>query len=76
MLVDDGARDAAQMAAALRYLPEQQRPSDVVMPGLLDGMDNVHRLATRWLGQAETGRKRVPARRLTVVGGQRATAGR
>jgi predicted glycosyltransferase len=76
MLVDDGARDAAQMAAALRYLPEQQRPSDVVMPGLLDGMDNVHRLATRWLGQAETVRKRVPARRLTVVGGQRATAGR
>jgi hypothetical protein len=55
----------------LRYLPEQQRPSDVVVPGLLDGMDNVHRLATRWLGATETGRK-VPTRRLTVVGGQRA----
>jgi len=72
MLVDDGARDAAQMAAALRHLPEQRRPSEVVVPGLLDGMDNVHRLARRWLDRPETTRKLMPSRRLTVVTNQRA----
>ncbi|HEX9463174.1 MAG TPA: glycosyltransferase [Alphaproteobacteria bacterium] len=76
MLVDDGARDAAQMAAALRYLPQQQRPSEIVVPGLLDGMDNVHRLARRWLGGGEAERKMPASRRLTVVSGQRAAAGR
>ena len=76
MLVDDGARDAAQMASALRALPEQRRPSEVVVPGLLDGMDNVHRLASRWLDRPESERKLMPSRRLTLVNGQRAAAGR
>jgi predicted glycosyltransferase len=74
MLVDDGARDAAQMAAALRHLPEQRRPSEVVVPGLLDGMDNVHRLAQRWLNIPASERK--TTRRLTVVSSQRASAAR
>ena len=44
-LVNDGIRDAQHMATALRHLPQQQRPSDVVIPGLLDGLENVNRLA-------------------------------
>ena len=44
VLEDDGIRDAKRMATALRQLPQQNRPSDVVVPGLLDGLDNVNRL--------------------------------
>jgi predicted glycosyltransferase len=46
-------RDARAMAAALRALPEQGRPSDVVVPGLLDGLGNVDRLAAQLMGTAE-----------------------
>ena len=49
MLADDGRRDVRLMASALRRLPAQKRPSEVVIPGLLDGLDNVHRLIERWL---------------------------
>jgi predicted glycosyltransferase len=49
MLVDDGVRDPAQMARALRLLPRQRVPSRAVIPGLLDGLDSVNRLAARWL---------------------------
>ena len=49
MLVDDGAHDAQTMATALRHLPQQGAPSDVVVPGLLDGLDNVNRLSARWI---------------------------
>jgi predicted glycosyltransferase len=72
MLVDDGTRDATTMAAALRHLPSQPRPSEVVVPGLLDGLDNVHRLARRWLDRPYTARKTAPQRRLAVVGGRNA----
>lgn len=37
------------MAIALRNLPNQPLPSDVVVPGLLEGLDNIHRLVDRWL---------------------------
>ncbi len=49
MLRDDGTRDAQLMATALRNLPQQRCPSDVVVPGLLDGPSNVVRLASYWL---------------------------
>jgi predicted glycosyltransferase len=40
MLCDhDGTRDSGRMAQALRTLPQQPRPSEVVIPGLLDGLD-------------------------------------
>ncbi len=52
MLVDDGDRDAWMMATALRHLPQQARPSDVVVPGLLDGLTSVNRLVGRALQQA------------------------
>lgn len=32
------------MATALRHLPQQSLPSEVVVPGLLDGLSNVNRL--------------------------------
>lgn len=47
MLADDGIRDAGTMATALRHLPQQAAPSDIVVPGLLDGLENVNRLASR-----------------------------
>ncbi len=51
MLGDDGQRDVGRMIQALRELPFQHLPSDVVIPGLLDGLTNVDRLAARWLSQ-------------------------
>ncbi len=51
MLVDDGQREAKTMATALRHLLQQSQPSSVVIPGLLDGLPNVNRLAQRWLEQ-------------------------
>jgi predicted glycosyltransferase len=44
MLEDDGVRDWRKMATALRHLPQQAQPSEVVVPGLLDGLNNVNRL--------------------------------
>ncbi len=53
MLTDDGKRLAADMATALRHLPQQPLPSSVVVPGLLDGAENVVRLARRWADRRE-----------------------
>ncbi|NYZ13043.1 hypothetical protein HL658_10800 [Azospirillum sp. RWY-5-1] len=64
MLVDDGVRDAHAMATALRQLPQQAPPSSVVVPGLLDGLENVNRLAERWLTAPRQRRLRSLARRL------------
>lgn len=41
LLEDEKGRDPAAMAAGLRALPRQPRPSDVVVPGLLDGLDAI-----------------------------------
>lgn len=49
MLSDDGIRRAEHMAIALRRLPQQPKPSDSVVPGLLDGLENVGRLTRRWI---------------------------
>jgi len=52
MLADDGRYDPAVMAAALRHLPRQNRPSDIVVPGLLEGLENVGRLVDPWIDEA------------------------
>ena len=52
MLVDDGVRDPRRMATELRQLPQQSLPSQVVVPGLLDGLDSVNRLTRKWLGRS------------------------
>jgi predicted glycosyltransferase len=51
MLIDNDARDPRVMATALRHLPQQNLPSQIVVPGLLDGLDSVNRLARQWLGR-------------------------
>ena len=55
MLDADRGRDALDMATALRQLPQQGLPSDVVVPGLLDGLPNVWRLVAKQLGQRQRG---------------------
>ncbi|HVI91129.1 MAG TPA: glycosyltransferase [Dongiaceae bacterium] len=52
MLEDDGVRDWKAMATALRQVPQQALPSQVVVPGLLDGLDNVNRLVQQSLLRA------------------------
>ncbi len=54
MLSDDGSHDPAVMAAALRALPRQNRPSEVVVPGLLEGLTNVSRLVAPWIAADES----------------------
>ena len=49
MLDDEHGRDRRAMANALRGLGSQPRPSEVVVPGLLEGLDNIHRLLDPWL---------------------------
>jgi predicted glycosyltransferase len=51
VLVEDEGKDAHVMATALRHLPQQQQPSQVVVPGLLDGQTNVDRLVDKWLAR-------------------------
>jgi predicted glycosyltransferase len=48
MLEEDEDYDPAVMAAAIRNLPRQPLPSEVVIPGLLEGLDNVDRLVQPW----------------------------
>ncbi|MDA0238495.1 MAG: glycosyltransferase [Proteobacteria bacterium] len=49
MLQYDGRKDPTRMATALRQLTQQRRPSTVILPGLLDGLDNVNRLVMKSL---------------------------
>jgi predicted glycosyltransferase len=50
------------MAIALRNLPNQPLPSDVVVPGLLEGLDNIHRLVDRWLDDEKSPRVALASR--------------
>ncbi len=60
---DADGRDPRIMAAALLRLMQQPPPSAVVIPGLLDGMASVNRLAQKWLGYGRAERLRLQARR-------------
>jgi len=64
MLSDDGSYDPAVMAAALRALPRQQRPSEVIVPGLLEGLTNVSRLVAPWIEPTE---EAVPQRSISRI---------
>lgn len=48
MLTPEGGRDPALMAAALRQLPDQPKPSASLMPGLLDGLSVINSMADGW----------------------------
>ena len=63
MLSDDNARDPMRMAAALLHLTQQAPPSSVVIPGLLDGMRSVNRLAGKWLDRGRHARFDIRMRR-------------
>ena len=62
MLSEEQGRDPRLMATALRRLSTQPPPSTAVIPGLLDGMPNVDRLARKWLDRGRAGRVAVRAR--------------
>ena len=47
MLDPEETKSPKDMATALRHLPQQNRPSDVIIPGLLDGLESVNILAGR-----------------------------
>ncbi|HEX3065140.1 MAG TPA: glycosyltransferase [Dongiaceae bacterium] len=51
VLIEDEIKDPRVMATALRHLPQQQLPSQSVVPGLLDGQENVDRLVDKWLAR-------------------------
>lgn len=55
MLDADRGRDPQHMATALRQLPQQGLPSEVVVPGLLDGLGNVWRLVSKQLANPHRG---------------------
>ena len=65
MLSDDGSYDPAVMAAALRALPRQNRPSEVIVPGLLEGLQNVSRLVAPWI---EAGEDELPQASVSRIG--------
>ena len=48
MLLDESARDGRIMAQALNQLPSQTKPSQVSVPGLLDGLDVVGDMVDDW----------------------------
>jgi predicted glycosyltransferase len=64
MLEDDGVRDWKQMATALRQLPQQALPSQVVLPGLMDGLANINRLVDQTIDAAPV---RAPRPRLRLA---------
>jgi predicted glycosyltransferase len=55
MLSEEEGRDPRLMAAAIRRLTQQPPPSAVLIPGLLDGMPEVNRLARKWLDRGRGG---------------------
>ncbi|HEX3862478.1 MAG TPA: glycosyltransferase [Stellaceae bacterium] len=61
MLTDADGGEPSRMAAALLQLKQQAPPSAVVVPGLLDGMASVNRLARKWLNHGSGERMRLRA---------------
>ncbi len=49
MLSDEDGRSPERMAAALRELPNQNRPSTAIVPELLDGLDNIFQMVDAWV---------------------------
>ena len=61
MLSDEHGRDPSAMATALRGVLSQPRPSSAIVPGLLEGTDNIRRLVEQWLELGSTHRGDVRA---------------
>ncbi|MDH5750551.1 MAG: hypothetical protein OEY85_14675 [Rhodospirillales bacterium] len=63
MLEDGPDRSAKEMAKALRELPHQAKPSEIHIPGLLDGLSTINGLIDTWINVPAK-----PSTRLTVIG--------
>lgn len=59
MLHPDQSHVTKDMATALRHLPQQPLPSEAVLPGLMDGLNNVDRLTRALIDR--------PRRQLTLA---------
>jgi predicted glycosyltransferase len=64
VLVENDSMDPTVMATALRHLPQQQLPSQVIVPGLLDGQENVQRLVNKWLARGRRPQLSLARRRI------------
>ncbi|MEZ7865145.1 MAG: glycosyltransferase [Rhodospirillales bacterium] len=49
MIVDDGSRDPKKMARAIKELPNRPKPSEIHLPGLLDGLSSINGIVDQWL---------------------------
>jgi len=79
MLTEEKAAVPDAMATAIRHLMQQRRPSQVVVPGLLDGLENVNRLVQMHLaeGREAPGTPHaVRQGRLTVAAGDKRSTAR
>ena len=47
MLNYDKEPDPKTLATALCQLPQQNSPSEIILPGLLDGLENINRLVSQ-----------------------------
>ncbi len=54
MVVDDGSRDPNQMARAISDLPNRPKPSEVHVPGLLDGLSTINGIVDQWLNMGQS----------------------
>lgn len=64
MLEDDGKRDGKKMATALRQLPQQAEPQSIIVPGLMDGLNNINRLAIQAIKSRDTSKIKLARKRL------------
>jgi predicted glycosyltransferase len=55
MLSEPEGRDPRRMCAAIRRVTQRPPPSATAIPGLLDGMPTVNRLARNWLDRGRPG---------------------
>ncbi len=67
MLTEEMAEKPEAMATAIRQLRQQRRPSQVVVPGMLDGLENVNRLVAMHLAEGRTASKRRPETRQNLL---------
>lgn len=59
MLPIDGECEPQQMALAIRNLPDQPRPSEVRIPGLLDGLSLINGMVDEWLNAPPSTKSRL-----------------
>ncbi len=62
MLPVEEVADTGKMIDALISLPDQRRPSEVMVPGLLDGLDRVHALVGEAIADARASAVAYPRR--------------